>query len=270
MDRLLVLKLDTQGCEAEALINGIPVARAGAARTSVTVPVHEYTLAGANRLELVIWPQPAALAPEAPVPAPLALVSDGHTSAHLRILLPRAGNPTDEASARELAALDWALPDKQAYEAPVNLVSDVALPVNFARWRWLEAPLATAMPTLRQAALDLLQNLAQMLSDGNIEGFITLVRLRTDELAAAYAQPADQATDRLRTYLSELHAAGRFQWLPLEAEQLFLRRLAGGRLFECLDATGEPALRTAPDASGLSQQFPIRLAAVEGKLYVLR
>ncbi|MDP9901033.1 hypothetical protein [Variovorax ginsengisoli] len=270
MERLLVLKLDTQGCEAEALINGVPVARAGAASASVTVPVHEYTLAGTNRLELVVGPPSAALAPDAPVPPPVALVADGHSSAHLRVLLPRAGNPTDEASARELAVLDWVPPARQAYEAPVSLSRDVDLPVNFVRWRWLDAPAATPTPAVRQAALALLKNLAQALSDGDIEFFIAQVRLRTEELAAAYAQPADQATDRLRTYLSELHATGRFQWLALEADALFLRRLAGGRLLECLYATGAPALRTAPDAHGRSQQFPIRLAVVEGKLYVLR
>ena len=43
IDRLLVLKLDAIDCEAEALLNGIPVARASPARPRIVVPVHEYT-----------------------------------------------------------------------------------------------------------------------------------------------------------------------------------------------------------------------------------
>ena len=270
MERLLVLKLDAVDCAAEAAINGVPVARVDAAQPRALVPVHEYTLAGTNRIELTVWPRPPVSAPGAPPVPPLALVTDGKSSAHLRILLPRAGNPADEGSARELAGVSWAPPAGQHYEAPLALAQEVSLPVSFARWRWLDAPPAEPTPALQQQAAGLLQGWAQELADGNMEGFISALRLRTEELAAAYAQPVDAATDRLRTHLHALHAAGRLQWLPLDPATLFLRRLAGGRLLECLDATGAPALRTAPDALGASQQFPIRLAAVEGKLYVLR
>lgn len=270
MERLLIIKLDAVGCEAEAWINGVAVARVDAARPRAMVPVHEFTLAGVNRLELVVWPRPAAeAAPKEAVP-PLTLVSDGHVSAHLRVLLPRAGNAIDEASARCLAQLDWAPPAGQAYQAPVSMVQDVTLPVSFARWRWLDAPLAEPTPALHAQALALLQSLAHELSEGNVDAFIGATRLRTEELAAAYQQPHEEAVNRQREYLFGLHAAGRFEWLPLEAAGLFLRRLAGGRLLECLDASGEAALRTTPDASGRSHLFPIRLAAVEGKLYVLR
>ena len=53
MERLLVLRLEALGCTAEALLNGVPVARVGGAQTVVTLPVHEFTILGSNALELV-------------------------------------------------------------------------------------------------------------------------------------------------------------------------------------------------------------------------
>lgn len=276
MERLLALKLDAVACEAEAWLNGVPVARVDAARPRAVVPVHEYTLAGPNRLELVVHPRPAAMPAPAPVPAsgaaaaPRRFVADGRAAAHLHVLLPRAGHAIDEASARGLARLSWAPEAGQAGEAPVSLVEDVALPVNFARWRWADAPPVEATPVLQRQAVALLQGLALALSEGDAESFVGAARLRTEELAAAYGHGADAATRRLREHLRALHADSSLAFAPLEADGLWLRRLAGGRLLECLAPDGGPALRTAPDAAGRIHSFPMRLAAVEGRLYVLR
>ena len=56
MDRLLVLRLRALGATAEAWLNGVPVARTPKGGGDCCVPVHEYVIAGANRLELVIDP----------------------------------------------------------------------------------------------------------------------------------------------------------------------------------------------------------------------
>jgi hypothetical protein len=269
MERLLVIKLDGVDCEAEALLNGVPLARVNAARPRATVPVHEYTVAGTNRLELVLWPRPAT-EPEPAAEPPLPRVGDGKRLARLHVLLPRVGAPADEASARSLAQLDWAAPEGQSYEAPLRLAQDVALPVNFPRWRWLDAPLVDITPALRAQALALLQELAQDLAAGQTERYLSVVRLRTEELALAYQRRPEEETPRLRENLLNLHEAGRLVFKPLGAEGPVLRRLAGGRLLECLDADGQPALSTEPDAQGRTLALPLRLAAVDGKLYVLR
>jgi len=269
MERLLVLKLDAQDCEAEARLNGIPLARVNSARPTAIVPVHEYTLAGTNRLELVLWPR-ASNAPEQPVEPPLPLVANGRAAAHARILLPRVGNVVEEASARTLGQLDWALQAGQAYEAPLTLSADVTLPVSFPRWRWMDAPLAAVTPVLLQQALAFVQRLATDLAAGETDSFIAAARLRTEELAVAYQrQPADE-TQRLREHMLARHAAKRLVWEPLVIEGFALRSLAGGRLLECLDASGLAALRTLPDELGQTLSFPLRLTSVEGKLYVLR
>lgn len=269
MERLLTLKLDAVGCEAEALLNGVPLARAHAGRPRMIVPVHEYTLAGSNRLELVIWPYPAA-APEDGRPAPLSLQADGQVRASARILLPRTGNPVDEASARCLAELMWHPPAGERYQAPLLLQQDGQLPVNFPRWRWADAPAAALSPALHAQAHAMLRRFQDDLAGGLTTNFLSELRLRTEELAVAYQRPSETLSLQLREHLEALHQAGRLKWVELAPDALVLRRIAGGRLLECLTPDGAPALRTQPDEHGRVCAFPLRMAAVENRLYVLR
>ena len=269
IDRLLVLRLDIMDCVAEALLNGVPIAKADAARPSVIVPVHEYIVPGLNRLELVLWPRPAAVA-EAPDPPPEHLIASGRQAARVRMLLPRVGNVADESSARTLAQLDWAPEAGLAYDAPMTLRKEATLQVNFPRWRWLDAPAAAPTPAMRQLALGFLQQIARNLSDGDVDAFLSLARLRTEELATAYQRDAADEAARLRAYLLEHVTSKQLEWLPMDAESLALRSIADGRLLECLDMSGAPMLRTVADAAGRSVAFPLRLAAVEGRLYVVR
>jgi len=268
MDRLLTLKLDAIGCEAEAWLNGVPLARAHAARPRALVPIHEYTLAGANRLELVVFPPPATAKPE-DLPPPLKLKSDGLMSATARILLPRMGNTADESSSRSLAEVLWAPATGESFEPPLSLSQELQLPVSFPRWRWLEAPIVEPTPALQAQAAALVNQLGQEIAAGDFGNFFNATRLRSEELAVAYQRPQEAVTAQLRDRLQAL-AAARAVWASAEAEALVLRRLAGGRLLEILAADGQPALRTEPDETGAVHAFPLRVAAVEGRLYVLR
>ena len=62
MDRQVMLRLEAVGCQAEALFNGVPLGRVGAAaeadaaaaQTVLTLPVNEFTLMGSNELELQV------------------------------------------------------------------------------------------------------------------------------------------------------------------------------------------------------------------------
>jgi len=267
MDRLLALKLDAVGCEAEALLNGVPLARVNAARPRALVPIHEYTLAGNNRLELVVWPHPVTAKPE-DLPPPMQVKADGQSMAAARILLPRIGNAVDESSARSLADVVWAPPAGEAFEPPVRLSQDLQLPVSFPRWRWMDAPPAQAItPQLRQQAAALVQQFRTELEAGDVTNYLSAVRFRTEELAVAYQRPAEEATTRLRGQLEALQGAA---WAEVDAEAMVLRPLAGGRLMELLGADGEPVLKTEADEQGRVHAFPLRVAAVEGRLYVLR
>jgi hypothetical protein len=267
IERLLVLKLDAVECEAEARLNGMPIARAHPGQPRIALPVHEYTLSGANMLELVVWPHPAALA-AGEAPAPQALVATGRASAHARLLLPRVGNAADESGARTLAQLEWAPAAGTAFEAPLSLRQDLQLPVSFPRWRWLEAPPVVNVAGMTGQARAYVQPLADSLAAGDPEPFLTAVRLRTEEVAAAYQQDPREATARLRQHLLEAFEAGRLRWQPLDA--LVLRPVAGARLLECLSPEGQPALSTEVDDDGRALALPLRMAVVESRFYVLR
>ena len=147
---------------------------------------------------------------------------------------------------------------------------DLQLPVSFPRWRWMDAPPAEVVqPALKAQAAAMIKQFGQEISAGEFTTFFKATQLRSEELAVAYQRPAEQSAVQLRERLEGL-AAARTPWVEIDPEALVLRRLAGGRLLECLTADGEPALRTEPDEHGRVHAFPLRLAAVEGRLYVLR
>jgi hypothetical protein len=179
-----------------------------------------------------------------------------------------------EAAARTLAQLDWAPPAGESFEAPVRRQEEVSLPVSFPRWRWLDAPVLPVSspppPALHAQALSLVQTLAQDLARGEVDRFVSTVRLRTEELALAYQRRPEDEAARLHADLLATHAEGAAAWIAPETDALLLRPVAGGRLLECLAADGGPALRTQPDEQGQMRALPLRVAAVEGRLYVLR
>jgi hypothetical protein len=265
MDRLLVLRLEAQGCQAEAVFNGVPLARVGAAQSVATLAVHEFTLAGSNEIELVVQPGPPGVAPAAAEPQ----LSDGHAWASLRLLLPRVGSVAHPASARTLAQLDWAPPADEVYETPLSLRQSVELPISFPRWRWLDAPAIADSPTLKADVAAYLRDVAVGLARGNPEPLIQASRLRLEDLALAYQRNLADDVARLRAHIQQLHAAMPLQPALPAAAKLLLRPVAGGRLLECLAPDGSPLLKS-PVAGGGQAAWPLRLAAIDGRFYVLR
>ncbi|MBA4178151.1 MAG: hypothetical protein C0505_16580 [Leptothrix sp. (in: Bacteria)] len=264
MERLLVLRIDSVGVVAEALLNGVPLARSGPKPGAVTVPIHEYTLSGANDLQLVIEPGPPGAAP-----APQPLLSDGQRGASLRLLLPRVGQLAHPENARTLAQIDWAPPKGDVTEMPATLRQTVDLPIAFPRWRWFDAPVVPIPGELLATAATYLQGLALGLQRGDPEPLIQAARLRFEELASAYQRNLADDVGRLRLQVQQWHAKAPLQPKMPKADELLLRPLAGGRLLECLTPDGQPALCSAL-AGGGQMAWPVRLASIEGRFYVIR
>lgn len=268
MERLLILRLECSGCRVEALLNGVPIVTAaaapGAAPAVRSAPVHEYTLEGANELELQVEPALPGAAPAPPEPR----LADGRAWAHLRLLLPRSGTLAHPERARMLASIEWAPAATEVYEAPLVLRSRIALPIAFPRWRWLDVAPVPESPGLASAVAAYLLPLALGLARGDAEPLVLASRLRLEELALAYQRPLADEVGRLRRYVQTLHARQPLAPPLPSARTLLLRRIAAGRLVECLGADGRPWLRS-PVAGG-SVDFPLRLAQIEGRFYVLR
>lgn len=288
MERLMLLRLETVGCLAEVAVNGVPLLRVGAAGAAAAasqpdapppaphvacVPVHEYTLAGANRLLLTVAPPPlpaiGGAAAAATLPQPV--VADGRAAVRLRLVLVRQGQSPLDPQARVLAQHDWAPAAGERYEAPFTQPIDVELPVNFPRWRWLDAPPVVLDASLARRALSFAQNLALDLGRGQTEAFMAAARLRFEELGVAYQRAPAEGAARFREHIERLYADKALHVVPPQADNWILRPVADGRLLECLGADGQPALRSIPPAADQpTALWPLRLAVVEGQFYVLR
>jgi hypothetical protein len=269
MERCLMLRLQTQGCAAEVWLNDLPVGRCSVQEPTLCLPVHEYLLAGSNRLELVIDP---------PMPGqqrdPAACkLSDGVVGACARLLLPRIGGLGHESQARNLAEVVWAAAEGDIYPLGHRVWVDATLPVKFPRWRWLEAPplAATGEPeAFKPLVAATLQRLAIAMARGEVDSLVVASRLKLEELAVAYQQPLAEVTSRLQSRLQLLHATKALKMVIPDGDTLQLRVCGNGRLLECLGTTGEPALRTLPAPDGSVAAWPLRVAMVNGQCHILR
>ena len=266
MERLLMLELSSAGCAVEAQLNGMPVASLGPQGGVTSLAVHEYTLAGRNRLAVVVAPSPVGMVvPSQPK------VAVGTTWARARLLLVRQGHSPADESARVLGAVEWAVAEGRSYDTPSTHAKDVELPVTFPRWRFLDAPPIAINAALQRMVLEFLQQVAVELARGNPEPLIVASKLRFDELAIAYQTEPAQLVERLRAHVQRLYAAASLKLPPPDADALVLRPLVDGRLVECVSPAGTPVLATQNEAPALGDRsWPVRIGVVEGRIYVLR
>lgn len=266
MQRLLLLHVEAGGCSVELLLNGMPIVALPIAGGSACVPVHEYTLTGRNKLAITAFPAPPGM-----TAAPQPRVAIGPTWARARLLLVRQGHGVGDPDARVLASVEWAAPEGKSFDAPATQERDVDLPVNFPRWRWLDAPPIELTNAVQRQVLEFVQQQAIELARGNADPFLTAARLRFEELALAYQTGPQDAMQRFRTQLQQRYEAKALKIVPPNAEDLLLRPVVDARLIECLSPLGGPVLRTQNDDPSVGNpSWPLRLAIVEGRIYVLR
>lgn len=265
MERLLVMRLQVQGCTAEAFINDIPLGRAGGPATSLCVPVHEYVMEGTNEIRLVVDPSPAGL-PTSTAPR----VADGPLSATLRLLLPRVGHVGSDELARALGELAWAVPEGAVFEAGHAVSREVELPIRFPRWRWLDVPVIEDVEAQRKAVVAFLHRIAADMLRGDFQSLLAGSRLRLEELALAYQKPVADLAARLVSSLQRLHASKGMKLAVPAAPDIVLRPCAHGRLLDCLDSTGAPVLHTTSTEDSRSFEWPTRLAVVDGHCHIFR
>jgi len=263
-----MLEAQVEGCDAEAYLNGIPLALLLSSRNrSVSIPAMQYLVAGDNHVMLAINPGPT---PESSLEGADWTAPEEAQAAVRLVTYPVGAFPGDPGGMEHLN-LYWAGDGQDGgtrrLEGVVNWANN--WPVPAGPWAW-----ESAQP------LDLETSL------GAIEAFITrvhaaleardagfMLQLSTDhlgELAAAYT--LDLAAERQTGIDVFAEEFGRPDWAmqPLEPKAHDLRLCAGGRLVECVRADREPILRAVPTADGEFYFFPMMLGAVGGQLRLLR
>lgn len=266
MDRVLTLRLESVGCAAEAVLNGFPLGRTPKGGGVLTLAVHEYTVSGANRLSLVV--EPHGLQPGFEQAQPRLHLSDATSMASLRLLLTNVGRPSTAQDAHVLTQLEWVSPSGEMITLPHTVEHQVHLPINFPRWRWIDLPALPEPEAVRQPIVELLQGIALSLSKGQAEGFIGAAKLRFEELALAYQRDLQSELALFRAEIQRAHAEEPLR-VELPTAQMQLRRCVDGRLLECLGPDGLAALRTT-NASGRVRMWPVRIAMIDERAYVLR
>lgn len=271
MDRLMCLHVQTSGEPVEVYVNGVPVLRLPAGAASQSLTVHEYLQNGSNRLTMVVGPLPAAQLLAAGSAAAQPRMAARAAEARARLVLLRQGKSLADEAVRVLAEVAWAVDEGTAFDAPTAVHQDLELPLGFARWRWLDAPVLSPGPQDRITVLAALQRIAFDLSRGNPDSLLAACRLKLEEVDQAYLRPAGHAATALRQQVQQLWQAGLLATLqPPTAETLLLHPLAGGRLLDCLDPLGAPLLRSHNDNAMGNVAWPLRLTLIDGKVYVLR
>ena len=263
MERLLLLRLASVGCVAEARLNDFSLGRTPPAGGTLTLAVPEYVLEGDNDLVLVVDPVALGAQP----PPRLATVD---SAASLQLLLPRIGALGSAAAARTLASVDWAAAEGSVIAEPVVVRRQVAIPVRFPRWRWLDAPPIADPQAAQPLAAAFVQSMALALARGDAEPFLAAARLRFEELALAYQKPPAELAARWRSRIQLLHAGKALRPVLPALADVAVQPCAGGRLLDCLSITGEPALRTEPAPDGTRHAWPMRIAVVDGQCHILR
>jgi hypothetical protein len=265
MDRLLMMRLDVRGCNAEVLLNDIPIGRVDRRDGALCMPVHEYLLDGDNEISIVIDPGPPGQST-----ATSPKVAGETVGVSFRLLVPRTGQVASGLTARTVAEIDWAVPAGDVYTTPLTLRRSAILPVKFPRWRWLDVPEIADIEAQRPLIASFLQGITVALLRGDAESFLVASRLRIEELGQAYGQPVDELVTRMRSRLHLLHGTRALKITIPSAPEFVFRRCASGRLIECLNGNGAPLLSTLPAPDGTSSAWPVRLAVVSGRCHILR
>ena len=266
-----VLECTARGCDAEFLLNDIPVTRRGPALgANAGVQVNELVVDGVNELAVVINPGPTpalALAGEGRARRRL-VVKDAAVEARLA-RYPR-GAKVRGPKAEELLTLKWSVGQQGKLVFPRVEASRADLGPRLGKWAWQSAP-QVALDAAGQRELgQLLATVHAALDRGSPEALLEHSRVRLEEIAAAYELEEGEKEQVIRTVMAEDAAREGFGLQPIDEASFSLRTCARGRLVEVLGRDWKPVLREKPAADGSVGYYDMFVARIDGAWQIVR
>jgi hypothetical protein len=268
----LIVRLKTQNLRAEVWLNGAPVAMLlpGEADTAVGVPVNEFAVQGGNTLGILLHAAPRPSAAGEPWASDDEAASyTGPASLAVRVAQYSPSESVAAANPAPLATLDW-----QGVATPVPVMMERRFNVDFAYgpWAWQSAQRYESFDrVLRARAMDYIAYLHGMLAAGRVAEFVEINRLRLEEITARAYGVSPRPLRRTMTQALEQRATSE-EWslLPLEPREIDLRRVASGRMIECLRSNRHHALEYVRKESSDTFFLPAMIGVLGDSWQILR
>jgi hypothetical protein len=266
---LWMLALEANLCTAEAIVNGIPVARVGPSAAPKTQrPIHEFLRPRKNEIQLVVEPGPT---PSRALQAGSELTAAPQMTAALTLRhMPQGSYPEDPAVKR-LLQIDFRPAPGSKISTPALLRGEADGPEWLPRWSWFDAKQISMSAAVVDNVARFLQQLGAALAQGNPEPYIEAARTRFEDNAAAYRGDANANRTTFRDQLKRRSADKQFLIEPVRRETLDLRLCGNNNVIDCVDAQWEPVLRAAkrPDGS-IPLRYPTKVAFLGDRLAIVR
>lgn len=268
-DEALHAEVELRHCTAELWLNGFPLRRKKhPGDPFASIPVHQYVIAGENRLELVI--EPGDRPSESRMGDRTAALVGARAIARLVRYPALAFADAEEGTV--LGEVQWVAPTDRSETFPLVRSGSFVVPAPFGRFAFQDAPVLALDAATHAECVTLLGALREAFVRGEAARVRALLDLRFQEGLRAYPANEPALLDReMADYVAEV-ASPDFEVLPLDGAQHDFRLVAQGRAIELVDRDFQPSLRfRGPDDEGDEiTGFALTVARVGGRLVVIR
>ena len=265
----------TKRCEMRATLNGVPIAHVVAADAKTAdhfaPPINPYLIGEGNVLEvsistIQIGPEEFTEWEEAKVDTAVRTFEKGG------IIVAGGGGPaiTEADFAPELAERIEAAKEEEEEEDQVLEAPQSFLHIfDNQEMSFADELLDTDPYEDEDSLLDYAEQIRDIFAARNVDAFMDEVRPKCEVWSVAYEESVDFFMDEIRNGLSS-EFMGAEPMTDFVRDDIFLRPVAGGRMWSLERKPGLPLIQTTPDELEQFMQFRIIVALRDGALRIVR
>jgi hypothetical protein len=247
---------------AELDINGVPITRTekdSAYCVTGTADIGRWIIPGANTITVTI--KPAVKAPP-----------EDRRSIEITVSTAVRGQMSDEGT--KIAALR--VPEKEGDPSLASIRQETRKELRFTPASappselWSKSKPEKLDDAAREEILRLVKDYHAAYVKKDREKLYDMLLFATLEAARNRYLSADEAKEMLKSGLAEMLSDKNFALVPLQADRLVIKPIAGGRVVWVTDAKNEAPVRTKRMKDGGYVEFPVYAARIDGKWMLVR